>query len=108
MATRFVARRGRQQRLPLTRNTVGNISRVPVERLSISFEQDLADRVRARAAHEDTPISAWLAEAAERRLRTDGLRAVIADWEAEHGEITEAELEASRARLGIRRPGDPS
>ncbi|OWY63098.1 hypothetical protein B7486_54925 [cyanobacterium TDX16] len=101
VATRFIAVRGRQQRLALPSSTTGNIPVVPVERFSISFEEDLAARVRSQATSEATSVSAWMAEACERRLRNDALRQVIAEWEHEHGEIDEDRIEAARRRLGI-------
>lgn len=100
MRTRFQAVRGRQQRLPL-RNTVGNMRDVTVERLSISFDDDLADEVRREAARRGTSISAWLAEAARQRLRTDGWKALFAEWEAENGAFTAEELREAREELGL-------
>jgi hypothetical protein len=100
MGVRFTAVRGRQQRLPL-RNTVGNIQDVTVERLSISFDDDLADQVRRHAAARGTTISGWLADAARNQLRHDGWDALFADWEAEHGAFTEEELREARAELGL-------
>ncbi len=44
-------------------------------------------------------VSAWMTEAARRALLAeDGLRAV-AEWEHEHGPLTEAELDAARRRV---------
>lgn len=71
-----------------------------VERFAISFDKELARLVRKSAANE--PTSAWLADAARRKLRAEGLLQVIRDWEAVHGEITEAELAAAARRR--RRP----
>ncbi|WP_428115661.1 hypothetical protein [Candidatus Poriferisodalis sp.] len=70
------------------------------ERLTISFEAGLTGAVREAAAADDQNMSAWLADAARRRLVTRGLRDVIADWEATHGTFTEAELARARAELG--------
>ncbi|WP_423915999.1 hypothetical protein [Candidatus Poriferisodalis sp.] len=70
------------------------------ERLTISLEAGLAGAVRKAAAADDQNMSAWLADAARRRLVTRGLRDVIADWEATHGAFTEAELAQARAELG--------
>ncbi|WP_419921457.1 hypothetical protein [Candidatus Poriferisodalis sp.] len=70
------------------------------ERLTISFEAGLTGAVREAAAADDQNMSAWLADAARRRLVTRGLRDVIADWEATHGAFTEAELARARAELG--------
>ncbi len=68
-----------------------------VDRLAISFDRDLARRVRRAAGKQ--PTSAWLADAARRKLRAEGLLGVIEDWENEHGGITAEELaRATRAR----------
>ena len=40
-----------------------------------------------------------LADAAQRKLRAKGLRDVVAEWEAGHGELTRAELERAERRL---------
>jgi hypothetical protein len=73
-----------------------------VKRFAISFDADLADRVRHAAG--DTPISTWLADAAEAKLRAEGLMRVVEDWEREHGRITEEELAAvDRAWRGQKR-----
>jgi len=63
-----------------------------VERFAISFDAELARAVREAAG--DEPISSWLARAAERRLRAEGLLSVVHEWEREHGTITAAELRA--------------
>jgi hypothetical protein len=44
-------------------------------------------------------VSAWLTEAARRRLRAqDGLRGV-SEWEHEHGALTDSELADARASV---------
>lgn len=70
---------------------------MPVERLAVSFDPDLVAAVRTAAAEES--ISSWLADAARRKLRAEGLLAAIGDWEAEHGRITGQELRRARRRL---------
>jgi len=67
-----------------------------VERFAISFDRDLARAVRRAAGKE--PTSAWLADAARRKLRAEGLLRVVAEWEETHGEITDAELKAESRR----------
>ncbi len=74
---------------------------MPAKRFSISIDSDLADVVVVRAGESSEGVSAWLAEAARRRIRQDELLVAVADFEREHGEITEKELAASRRRLGI-------
>ncbi len=70
------------------------------ERLTISLEAGLAAAVSDAAEADEQNMSAWLAEAARRRLVTRGLRDVVADWEAMHGAFTEEELARARAELG--------
>lgn len=68
-----------------------------VTRWAISLEKSLAREIKRSAARE--PISAWLADAARRKLRSEGLGEVVASWEAEHGAFTSEELEAARRKL---------
>lgn len=63
-----------------------------VARFAISFDPELARAVRKAAG--DQPTSAWLADAARRKLRAEGLLEVVQSWEEEHGELTAAELRA--------------
>jgi hypothetical protein len=73
-----------------------------VARFAISFDQGLARAVRRAAGKE--PTSAWLADAARRKLRAEGLLDAVQEWEKEHGTLTAAELEtAARRELGRRR-----
>jgi hypothetical protein len=57
------------------------------------------------AARRDVSVSVWMTDAARLALKVrDGL-AAVAEWEAEHGPLTEAELKAARQRLvSSRRP----
>lgn len=68
-----------------------------VERLAISFDPELAREVRRSAGRE--PVSAWLADAARRKLRAEGLLEAVGEWEKENGEITGAELRAAETRM---------
>ena len=77
---------------------------VTVRRFGVSFEEQLAAEVQAAAQAAGQPVSTWLAEAARRRLNSDGLLAVVAEWEAEHGPITEEELAAAQEELGLKKP----
>ena len=63
-----------------------------VTRLAISLDEELARRIRAAAG--DQPISTWLADAAQRKLRAQGLARTVADWERAHGAVTDAERAA--------------
>jgi hypothetical protein len=72
-----------------------------VARLAVSFDAELARAVRKAAGKQ--PTSAWLADAARRKLRAEGLLRVVRGWEQEHGELTQAEMRAARARQKRRR-----
>ena len=74
---------------------------VAQQRITISIDEDLAVAVRELAEHEHTTISAVVADALRREVRSRGLLAVIADWEAEHGAFTEDELRRAREHLGL-------
>jgi len=76
----------------------------PALKLAITVDRDVHDRIIEAAEAEGSSISAWITRAARQALRIrDGL-AAVAEWETEHGVLTEAELEAARQRLS----GTPS
>jgi len=71
----------------------------PSPKLAITVDPDVRDQVVAAAGDEGLSVSAWMTNAARRSLRIrDGLQAV-AEWEAEHGALSEAELEAAHRRV---------
>jgi hypothetical protein len=72
-----------------------------VARFAVSFDRELAREVKKAAGKQ--PTSAWLADAARRKLRAEGLTRVIEKWESEHGALSEAELAAAELKRGKRR-----
>lgn len=71
----------------------------PSPKLAITVDADVHDRVLDAAAAEGVSVSAWMTSAARKALLArDGL-AAVADWEAEHGALTDAELAAARERV---------
>lgn len=71
----------------------------PSPKLAITVDADVHEHVVAAAADEGVSVSAWMTAAARRALLArDGLRAV-AEWEKEHGGLTDAELDAARRRV---------
>ncbi len=68
-----------------------------VKRLTVSLESELAAAVREAADADAQNVSAWLADAARRRLANRGLRDMIAAWEQEHGAFSDDELAAARS-----------
>jgi hypothetical protein len=73
-----------------------------VARFAISFDLELARAVRRAAAHE--PMSRWLADAARRKLRAEGLLDTLQEWESAHGVLSESELRSAKRRQRKRRP----
>ncbi|MGH7286038.1 MAG: hypothetical protein ACRELY_31340 [Polyangiaceae bacterium] len=71
-----------------------------VARIAISLDAELARKVKGAAGKQST--SAWLADAARRKLRADGLLRTVAAWESEHGEITAAEMDRARKKRARR------
>lgn len=71
----------------------------PSPKLAITVDAEVHARVVDAAAAEGVSISAWMTSAARRALLVrDGL-AAVAEWEAELGALTEAELAAARERV---------
>jgi hypothetical protein len=71
----------------------------PSPKLAITVDPDVHAGVLAAAADDGVSVSAWMTEAARRALVVrDGL-AAVAEWEARHGALTPAELDAARQRL---------
>jgi hypothetical protein len=81
--------------------------------MSISFAPELGDAVREAAERAGMTLSAWLADAAEAKLRAEedeqaelqrrmrGLDAFLDEWEAEHGAFTEEELATAAREMGL-------
>jgi hypothetical protein len=68
-------------------------------KLAVTVDADVHAKVVDAAQADGTSVSAWITAAARRALLVrDGLDAV-AEWEAEHGALTRAELEAARSRI---------
>ncbi len=71
----------------------------PSPKLAITVDPVVHEGVVAAAAEAGMSVSAWMTEAARRALLVrDGL-AAVAEWEAEHGSLSDAELDAARARV---------
>jgi hypothetical protein len=77
----------------------------PSPKLAITIAPDVHAQVLEAAARRGVSVSAWITDAARLALKIrDGL-AGVAEWEAEHGAFTEAELKAARQRfVPTRRP----
>jgi len=74
-----------------------------VDKISISFEAELGDEVRAAALKTRKGLSAWLAEAAAAKLRAEALEEFLDSWEREHRPLTVTELNRAESELGVRK-----
>jgi len=83
----------------------------PSPKLAITVDPTVHGQVLVAAAADGISVSAWMTEAARRALhQRDGLAAVT-EWEAQHGRLTDAEMEGARRRVGagaMRRRGRAS
>ena len=69
-----------------------------VRKLSISVPPEIEETIKAAAAEEGKPVSAWLAEAATEKAHASALQAVgraaarelVAEYESEHGPLPAA------------------
>lgn len=68
------------------------------DKRSVSFPPELAKAIDAAAAATGTSFSAWIAQTASHRLRLESGRRGVAEWEAEHGPLTESEIAEGLAR----------
>lgn len=80
---------------------------VGVVKRSVSLDADVAAAAEVAAAEDGVSFSAWLSDAAERRLRVrEGLQGV-AEWEADAGALTGEERAAGEALLDRLLRGSP-
>jgi hypothetical protein len=68
-------------------------------KVTITLDEQLVDAMAAAAREAGVPLSRMIASAAEREMRRAIGRAVVAEWEAEHGAFTPEELAAARAEM---------
>jgi hypothetical protein len=78
-----------------------------VRKLSISVPAEVEETIKAAAADEGKPVSAWLAEAATEKARAAALQAagraaaqeLVAEYESEHGPLSAASRQRAREFL---------
>lgn len=70
-------------------------------RMTISVDRNLAKAAKKSAGKQ--PLSAWIADAMAAKLRNDGWSRLIADWEIEHGKITDDDLRKAEREIELAR-----
>ena len=78
-----------------------------VRKLSISVPPEVEETIKAAAAAEGKPVSAWLAEAATEKARASALHAagraaareMVGEYESEHGPLPTASRQRARQFL---------
>ncbi len=71
----------------------------PSPKLAISVDPDVHAGVLEAAAEEGVSVSAWMTNAARRALVVRNGLAGVKEWEAEHGELSDAEMAEARLRV---------
>ncbi|CAL9310866.1 hypothetical protein SUDANB148_04712 [Streptomyces sp. SudanB148_2056] len=69
----------------------------PTQKYSITMPRDIAEAARARSG--PSGLSSYVAAAVARQIERDNLNDLIQVAEAEHGPITEEEIQALRDQL---------
>jgi hypothetical protein len=69
----------------------------PTQKYSITMPRDIAEAAKARSG--TSGLSAYVAAAVARQIERDNLNELIQVAEAEHGPITEEEIQALREQL---------
>ncbi|MEW1547999.1 hypothetical protein [Streptomyces tsukubensis] len=67
------------------------------QNISVSLPADLLGELRARAGRQG--VSGYITEAVRHQLAMDGLAEIVAAHEAEHGALTDEEIEGARREL---------
>lgn len=66
-----------------------------MSKISVTVEDEVLETARREAGGN---LSAYVNEALKRHGRREAMRRLVEEWEAEHGEITDEELEEARRR----------
>ncbi len=69
-------------------------SGMPVEKLSISFEQSLVASVKRAAQSDGESMSSWLADAATTKVRQKNLCGALDAFAAHQGTLSETEVDS--------------
>jgi hypothetical protein len=76
----------------------------PSPKLAITVDPEVHAKVIAAAEAEAVSVSAWMTSAAREALRRREGLAAVAEWEAQHGRLSEEEMREARRRVLGHRP----
>lgn len=71
----------------------------PTTSVSVSVHEGTIEAVRARVGKRG--VSGYIEAAIQRQIERDNLAELVADHESRHGVITDDEIAAAEARLGL-------
>jgi hypothetical protein len=80
---------------------------MPARKLSIALEGPVAVAAKEAADRRGMSLSAWLNEASRHALAIEAGLAAVAEWEADHGQLSAAELATADAELDAAGIGMP-
>jgi hypothetical protein len=75
------------------------MSSMPARKLSVALEAPVAEAAKHAADRRGMSLSAWMNEASRNALAIEDGLAAVAEWEAEHGSLSAAQLAAADAAL---------
>jgi hypothetical protein len=76
---------------------------VSVRKVTISLDPDLYAAAKADAERKGMSVSSWMSDAAAEKLRQQAWDEYMASYEAEHGEITQADVEQAHRETLVER-----
>lgn len=68
----------------------------PSPKLAITVDPDIHKTILAAAARDGMSVSAWMTTAAREALKRRAGLAAVAEWEKQHGRLTEEEMDTAR------------
>lgn len=74
-----------------------------VRKVTISLDPELYAAVKADAERKGTSVSSWMSEAAAEKLRQEAWDEYMASYEAEHGEISQADVDRAHQETLVER-----
>jgi hypothetical protein len=76
---------------------------VGVRKATISLDPELHAAIKADAERKGMSVSSWMSEAAAEKLRQQAWDEYMAAYQAEHGEITQADVDRAHRETLVER-----